>query len=537
MNNRSILLTFLFIGVVEIFTLMSLISLYISDINVVTQSPFFLYNNIVYIISLTAILTIIVSLIYKGALLRSLILVIVLWFLALDAPYFIYIDSLPLYNDQLGFVAETLNGLLIGHIKPIQGELSSLGHAYFTTIFAVISGLRSVVGVVAIQFMLPILYIISLLSLIHRSIRDLIIALLVVLGALINPILYGRTSFAWIYLILFIVFLHNRIKEDLANKHTISMNNFITLLLIYSSYLISDPTSLIIPIILAISAVFDRRFLIPSIVSSITWFAINLIMYISGSLISLILQLTALIEVPTNPVPPLIEPSVNPVMKLYFYLRELVVFLGFLVGFLVSLAYIHSSLKIKKGVLSNDAYLWIAFYYLFTILQISALMMNRWGMVPYTIYAITVLPIVILMYAHNRWFNIFLVIIGVFLIILTPIVKWGFSSIAFPTIHDVFEASFLATHISHGTYICVSGSHLLLWFYYWLHDINGPIRYLSPIIVPSEISVCDYVSIFYRSMNIYRLDITVDQLVAEIKYLDSHFSVIYKDGFWGLWLR
>ncbi len=535
LSSEPAILNALLVGIAVALALASIVSLSMLSIDVVTQSPFFLYGDSMYVTSLIVISLILILLAYRGVSTGSIVLTLLLWFLVLDAPYIIYMGSMPLYNDQLGFVAEALSGLITGHVEPIQGEPSSLGHAYFTTVLTSVMGLKPVWGVVTVQFALPILYVTPLLALRRRTTWDLIIAALIVLGAMLNPILYGRTPFAWTYLVLFTVFLYNRLWGP-DNRRGISMASIIVMLIVFIAYLISDPTSLMVPIMLMVITVFDRRFLIPAVVALTTWFTVNLVLYISGSLASLIVQLMAMLESPTNPVPSLIVPAVNPIMKIYDYVRELTVFLGFLLGLVVSLTYLTYLIRARLRVSSADARPWVLLYFLLMALQAAALVMSRWGMVPYTLYVLSALPVLILMRTQSKWFRVFAIIIGVLLIALSPVVKWGFSPIAFPTAHDIAEASFIATHISHNTAICASGVHELLWFYYWLYGVNAPITYLSPVITPSEVSTCNYVAIFYRAMNTYRLDITINQLMNEINYLNTHFSIVYKDGIWGLWL-
>ncbi|AFK50614.1 hypothetical protein TCELL_0189 [Thermogladius calderae 1633] len=524
------------VGIAIALTLASIKSLSALSIDVVTQSPFFLYGDPIYVLSLIAISLILVLLCYRDVFTETVVLILLLWFLVLDTPYIIYVSSMPLYNDQLGFVAEALSGLITGHVEPIQGEPSSLGHAYFTTVLTSVMGLKPFWGVVTVQSALPILYVTPLLALRRRTTWDLIIVALIVLGSMLNPILYGRTPFAWAYLVLFTVFLYNRLRGH-DSRRGISVTSAVVILVVFLAYLISDPTSLMAPIMLMVVAVFGRGFLVTAIVALTTWFTVNLILYISGSMASLIMQLMAMLESPVNPVPSLVVPAVNPVMKIYNYVRELTVFLGFLLGLASSLVYLTHLARARQRSFNADARPWVLLYFLLAALQAMALVMSRWGMVPYTLYVLSALPVLVIMGMQGKWFRMFATVIGILLIALSPAVKWGFSPIAFPTVHDIAEASFIATHVSSNTAICASGVHELLWFYYWLYGVNAPITYLSPVITPSEVSACSYVAIFYRAMNTYRLDMSINQLMDEIDHLNTHFSIVYKDGIWGLWLR
>jgi hypothetical protein len=330
-------------------------------INVVTQSPFFLYNDIAYTISVAIIAIIIMAYPLKSPL-ASIAMVFTSWSLLLLSPYTVYLRSLPLYNDQLGFVLEALQGIMLGHIKPVQGEFSSLGHAYFTSLYSLICGFESLQGVIVVQIMLPMFYILPLLAVRHKSFYDKILVPLVVLAAMLNPLTYGRTVFAWSYLVLLTVYLYNTVLEGKARR--LSISTIVAFTLIYTAFVISDPTSLIVPMMLLIIALFsrERKLTLLAVSTIMVWFAVNVIIYVSGSFYSLIIQLVALIEQPANPFPPLIAPPVNTIIKLYNYLRELTVFLNFFIG-LISIATMVS--RAKKGVRRGSGFTWTALYLFF----------------------------------------------------------------------------------------------------------------------------------------------------------------------------
>jgi hypothetical protein len=533
----TLIIAWILIGVTAVLSLFSIASLESMHVNVVTQSPFFLYNNKVYIISIVTTLTVILLLMHIRGDHHTVIPLLILWALILMAPYMVYAKSLPIYNDQLGFAAEALSGIMLGHVEPLQGEPSSLGHAYFTTMFALVGGLDPLLGVVAVQLILPIVYVLPLLAIRRRSFNDAVFVALIVLAALINPILYGRTPYAWSYLVLFTVYLYNRYLEVDSEGRGFPIVIIIIVLLIYMAYAISDPTSLIIPVILLIAAMFDRRFVLPALLTAVTWFAINLVFYLSGSLYSALMQLMALIEQPTNPVPSLIVPAVNPIMKLYDYVRELTVFLAFLIGLLTSIMIILRRF-FSAHVHRNDL-VWVALYFVLVAFQVAALSMSRWGMVPYSIYVLTALPALVLMGMSHRWFKYLMLVIAVILVVLSPVVKWGFSPIAYPTAMDITEASFIITHVTSQTVICASGAHELLWFYYWLYDVNAPINYINPIPIatPNQLSQCRYIAVFYRALNTYRLDIAENQLMSVISELNNNYGIIYKSSIWTVWLK
>jgi len=502
-------------------------------INVITQSPFFLYSNAAYIASvIITMVAIIITAYLRKYLFASITLLLTLWSLLLIAPYMVYLKSLPLYNDQLGFVLEVLQGILYGHTKPIQGEFSSLGHAYFTSVYTLICGFEPLQGVITVQIMLPVLYALPLLAVKHRIFYGKISAVLIVLAAMLNPVLYGRTPFAWFYLVLLTFHLYNTVLGTEVRGLSISIVT--ALVLIYVAYVISDPTSLIVPIALSIATLFNRR-LIPLTISTVTtWFSVNLVMYISGSFYSAMVQLMALIENPVNPLPSLIAPPVNPIIKFYNYFRMLTMLLNFLIG-LISAVIIIS----RKGVGGENKFSWAILYLVLVALQAMALAMNRWSMVPYSIYVLTILPILVLSELENKLLKIIILLIAIPLLALSPTVKWGFSPIAFPTPYDLDEVRYLVSYTAQQATTCASGAHVMAEFYYKLYNVSTQLITLDPLpqLKPYQIMRCNYIAVFYRSFNTYRLGISENQLKSIIAEFDQNYSVIYRNYMWTIWLR
>jgi hypothetical protein len=287
---------------------------------------------------------------------------------------------------------------------------------------------------------------------------------------------------------------------------------------------------------LFVLAFFDKRLRLFALLSIVTWFTVNLTMYISGSLYSLIVQLMAIIEHPANPLPLLIAPPVTPVMKFYNYLRELTVFLCYLIGLTASTTLIS---RFLRGDRDKKGHSWIILYFTLVILQVVNLMMNRWGMVPYHIYVFTVLPILISITAGSRTIKLLILSATIILLMISPITKWGFSAIAFPTLKDIVEITFIARHIVPGMIMCDSGAHVMLWFYYWLYNVSASPMSIEPLptITVQRVSTCDYIAVFYRSFNIHRLGISEGLLMEAIMEFDNRCSVIYKNEVWTIWLR
>jgi hypothetical protein len=511
---------------------LSLIFLNSLHVDVVTQSPFFLYDDAAYASAVTIVTVIMLLLSRLNNDFYCIVLLFILWFLFLTAPYAVYMRSLPLYNDQLGFVGEAVKGALFGHVAPLQGEFSSLGHAYFSAAFAVICGLNPLHGVVAVQMLLPVFYLLPLLTIGRKHYKSIYVPS-IVLAAILNPFNYGRTPFAWAsYLSLFTTLLYNASLEH--KRGFFEKNSLIVYVVIYAAFLVSDPTSLIVPIILLAIAIFDKRFMLLAILTSAAWFVVNLVLYASGSLYSAIVQLMALIEQPANPLPTLIVPTINPVMKLYNYLIELTIFIGFLIGFIASMMIIFGAERGERGAKLG----WAALYYILVALQAVALAMNRWGMVPYSIYVSTALPVLVSI-TESAWYRNAAYAVALLLLTLSPVVKWGFSPIAFPTANDLFEATFLAKYTAAHTRVCASGAHVLLDFYFWLHSADARPISVEPLpaLTKSKTTQCDCIATFYKTFNTYRLDISKNLLANIIEAYDNQYNVIYKNGIWTIWLR
>jgi hypothetical protein len=511
------------------------ISLEGMHINVISQSPFFLYNNIIYIISIiiTIVAIVLATYLYNSPLI-STILLSILWSLILIAPYIAYVRSLPLYNDQLGFALEAIKGILQGHISPTQGDYSTLGHAYFTSTYTLICGFDPLWGVIGVQMMLPIFYIIPLNSFKLRTFYDKISISLIVLAAMLNPIYYGRTPFAWLYLIFLSFYLYNTFLGDEAKKPNTCM--FMTFTLIYIAYVISDPTSLIIPIMLSIATLFNRKLITLTVSSIATWFTVNSVVYLSGSFYSILFQLEALIEHPVNPLPSLIAPPVNPTIKLYNYLRESTVVLNFSIGLILAVIIFF---KVRKKAGGRNRLTWVSLYFVLLALQATAMTMNRWGMVPYSIYVLALLPVLSSLESRARLLKIIALLIAVPLLLLSPAIKWGFSPIAFPTSHDLEEVGYLVSYAAPQTTVCASGAHVLAEFYFRLQDASAPLRTLDPLplLNSEQIAQCNSIAVFYKSFNTYRLGISEGQLMSIIAKIDESNNIIYREGVWTIWLR
>jgi hypothetical protein len=495
--NIKILISTLFIILVSTF-------LGVMHVDVVAQSPFFLYENYIYIFSI--LITALLIFLERRSF-SIVFLVSILWALVLLLPFTLYYEF-PVYNDQLGFVAETLIGTASGRVSPVQGDWTTLGHAYFTSIFSIIGGFHGLQGVVAVQLTMPVLYLLQL-------------------AFLLEPLMYGRGSFVRFFWLLYTVYLYNRMMQDEGGRSS----SVIIALIVYIAYAISHPTSVVIPIATAGLALLNRRFIPLALATLLGWAAVNVIFYLSGSFYSLIQQIILLIEQPASPTSVLIISTANPVMKAYNYLREAVVALGFLVGLIATVTVFKSTDKRSKP--------WTFLYFVFVILQVAALLANRWGMVPYTLYVLGVLPPLVSAALSYGRLKLTLFLLSLLLLLAAPAVKWGASMIFFPALNDIALADYLTSFSSPREQICTSGAHVLTDFYRQLRAVDVSFNAIDPLPIArsAQLEQCKYVAVFYKSFNIYRLDISETQLRDALATLDKNLSILYRNGLWTTWLK
>ncbi|ABW02273.1 hypothetical protein [Caldivirga maquilingensis] len=518
----------------------STISMTKFTVNVITQSPFYLYNNTPYIVTiiLTLITTIILTLINTGAKKTlNAILIIILWFMVLAEPYLTYINALPLYNDQLGFVEEVLAMINTGRAVAIQGGVTTLGHAYFTSSLALLTGINGINAAILVQLIMPIIYAVTYLALTSdiEDVRARILTSLIILASFLNPFWYGRTPFALIFLALLTLIIYKLFTKGVSYEQNTLR---ITMYILYAAYAISDPTSLFIPLIFMAASIFNKRYTLIFIATSLIWITINLIAMVSGSLYSALMELIDLFTAPSNPVLSLLTPGVNEVIMIYYRLRELNVLLMYIVG-LIIIYYIINRIKKRNQDFVKD--LLILIYIISVITEAAALAINRWGMVPYTLYTLSIIPIMLIIY--REYYNTkkiplaAIMAITLSLIIMAPAVKWGYAAIAFPTPHDIAESQFLTNYTQINTQICTAGAHQILQFYSYINNktLN---QYALNLPMGSNIpSTCHIIAIFYRAMNTYRMDMTLNQLMQTINQLDNNYNIIYKDETWTVWAK
>ena len=132
----------LFIVVNILLLTSSLYSLYGASYNILSVTPLFFLN---FPLLFLAILFNVITLILFNFTTRcnkilSIIVALTLYYIVLYLPFFSL--KFSIYNDQLGFAIETFYGYITGYVAPYQGEYTTLGHAYFTTVLGKLLGLE-----------------------------------------------------------------------------------------------------------------------------------------------------------------------------------------------------------------------------------------------------------------------------------------------------------------------------------------------------------------------------------------------------------
>ncbi len=106
-NNTLSTIAWIHVSLTILMSALSFVSLGNAGVNVITQDPFFLYNDIIYMGSIVIATLTIISLIYIGNISYYVAIpLFVLWSLILMAPYMVYIESRAIYKYKICVVAE-----------------------------------------------------------------------------------------------------------------------------------------------------------------------------------------------------------------------------------------------------------------------------------------------------------------------------------------------------------------------------------------------------------------------------------------------
>lgn len=107
--------------------------------DVLSVTPLFFLKVPLMFLAIFFSTTTLVLLSFTNSRILFIIAALILYYTILYLPFFSL--RFGIYNDQLGFAVETLYGYVTGYVAPYQGEYTTLGHAYFTAVLGKISGL------------------------------------------------------------------------------------------------------------------------------------------------------------------------------------------------------------------------------------------------------------------------------------------------------------------------------------------------------------------------------------------------------------
>jgi len=531
------------------------------DVTSVTPLFFLRFANYMFPLSIfLATLSILASFVMRDRVLLTFSS-LVLYFAIFLAPYNIF--RFPIYNDQLGFAFETLYGMREGVVVPYQGEYSTLGHAFFTSITGNILGLNlfqatrfaEVVFVVAC-FVVYLSLTISVLK--EQGSTSLFVpTLILILPAFaLEPLVYSRGYFGFVVSTILFCCMFKFMKEG-------SVRSSVLANLTFAASSISYPLPpLIVVIALALFVLFyrlipplgkrehereSRRAMLKAVVFFVIWSAIQVyIGYASWKILHEIIWKTLAQEFFTG----LEQPALRYVGEaaVYTNLRMLMVASGWLIAAFIALAFILSFLRNRNfsgvelyafSLISSFCFLG-AFYGVAYHEPALRFYRNLIAALPFSLtyvrgkIAVRGLP--------RKMIVAFLLAITTAFLILSPVTKWGWTFVGYPTEHDVAQCNYIISYYgsSSRSVLYAPGSHALFLFFTELTSVqtDRSLRVYAPGDVEFNIDEsmrADYTATFYR-MYIYPrwLGKDVNITMNEVMTLTLQNNVLYSNG--DLWV-
>ncbi|PUA31616.1 MAG: hypothetical protein B7O98_08950 [Zestosphaera tikiterensis] len=425
--------------------------------------------------------------------------------------------TLYIYNDQLGFAIETLSGMVRGYVIPYQGEPATLGHAFFSAILGEVLSLDlfSTTRFVETLFIIIVFlfYLVLAMPLFddYRNVKRssssillfIILILLVFPAFIIEPLLYSRGYFGLVTSIPLLLCAFRFLEKR-------SIENVVVLTTIFVSSSISYPLP---PLIMTVSFVFlavaskikiftpffgeiryNRKLLIVAIALSAIWIVIQVYLgYSSWNVLHEIISKWLSFEFFTSFEYAIALKYVGEA-SVYLNLRLGVILFGW---FTSAFLFLLLTLKIYGEKRASQTELFSAILLLMygVLGVIYAIGFHEPGLRFYR-NLLAALPFSYSVIA-TQGFEKFakkkvplkaLLMIPLFLMVfslaLSPVVKWGWVFVAYPTKHDLaltdFITSFSGVEVS-KTY--APGSHELLWFAFESSRISDSTNSFIPAIL------------------------------------------------------
>lgn len=494
---------------------------------------------------------------------------LILYYLILFAPLEIF--RFTIYNDQLGFALEVLQGIYRGFITPHQGEFATLGHAYFSSILGLLLGLDLFITVRFVETISVFIFFVLYLSRISfpssyniNATKILIlIAMLFYPAFALDPSIYSRGYFGLtISLFLFM--------STLKFLDRMSVEGFVLLLLTFITSSISYPLQ---PLLLAVSfsamslllalllsresvrrAQLYRAIWILTMISIllfIIWFLIQAYLGGYGSWV-ILREITTRIFSQEYFTSVKATPALRYVGEaaLYSMIRIIMITFGLLIATFIAIVFVLKIIEGKANTLTTAFIpLVISSYLLLDAIYIIGFhepglrfYRSLMAIIPFTLFYI-VSDRLIKNFPQRAFWVVILIITLVF-IILSPIIKWGWMFVGYPTTHDIELTNFIIKHfervLDHTFH--APGSHQLLSFYFKYLEITGSVS-VSRISITAgdnlaqdDVTNASLIATYYRIAIYPRwLGEDINDIKAGIELISSSNNKLYANGeFWVL---
>ncbi|MEM2240334.1 MAG: hypothetical protein QXL27_08565 [Candidatus Bathyarchaeia archaeon] len=552
---------------------MTLCNLYGASYNILSVTPMFFLNFplLFFTIFFSAITLILFSFTISRILFITVALI--LYYNVLYLPFFTL--KFSIYNDQLGFAVETLYGYVTGYVAPYQGEYTTLGHAYFTTVLGKLLGLElySVVKYEEATFVFIsfLIYLSFAIKFTKKHVSDgnanlLTVATLLVFPSFaLEPLVYSRGYFGLILgIVLYtcaFAFIENRKISDSIILTIIFVSSSISypiqpLILVFSMFMFifiswflglikKNTTDLrlksLVPKVLYFFVIwtsiqvfygygvwdvfheiifkvlqqeyftaFETTIALKYVGDASVYVNLRIIMMASAWIISTFIALILLLKVLRLKVPSHVE---------QFTLSIMVTIL--LLSVTYGVAFHEPAMRFYRTLVAVIP---------FALLNIE-MPSKRTGITEFNINRSALKKI--LMASLLLTLSIFL--------LLSPVIKWGWIFIGYPTTHDIALADYILLHYVPLYYddIYPPGSHGLLKFCFESNKpLNGEIK---PVLLnrwdirfdPVRASSSSYTAIFYRIFLFPRWQgKNMDKELNEILIFSSQNNVLYNDFPW-----
>jgi len=484
-----------------------------------------------------------------------------LYFIIFLAPFNIF--RFPIYNDQLGFAVETLYGMRDGVVVPYQGEYSTLGHAFFTSIAGEALGLNlfQATRFVEIVFVFACFVVYSSLAMSilkknNAGGRSFLAATVIMIfpAFALEPLVYCRGYFGLAVSTFLFLCMFKFMEKGDAESSILATITFVA-----SS--ISYPLQpLIVVMAMALLVLFSRfiasssrnehdshRTMLKTLVFFVIWSAIQVyIGYASWDILHEIIWKALAQEFFIG----LKQPALRYVREasVYTNLRILMVAVGWLMAAFIVIAFILSFLR-NRNISSVELF---AFSLTTSFCLLGVIYGTTFHEPALRFYRslIAAMPFVLTYTADRiavkgmlrKMMPVLLLVTIIVFLFLSPITKWGWTFVGYPTEHDVALCNHVVSYCgsSPNSVLYAPGSHALLGFFTKLMSTQteGSLRVYAAGDVEFDLNksaTAEYVATFYR-MYIYPrwygedINITMD----EITTFASQNNVLYCNG--DLWL-